>query len=73
MPFVKHRGVKREYVKVRVELPDPTIKRVLVVETNMPTSDKEHGFDPMEFRTLVDAVREGLKHALADVAEIDKV
>jgi hypothetical protein len=43
MPYVDHPRVVRDRIIVRVQLPDPTVKHVLRVETKMPMSPQEAG------------------------------
>ena len=70
MPHVDHPTVVRDRIIVRVQLPDPRTKHVLVVEVNMPTSAEDAGFDQEEYNALVDAVRAGMNRAGVDEAEI---
>ena len=57
MPIVDHPKVKSSHIIVEVNFPDPTIKRVLVVEAQMPLLESEPGYAPAEFDALVDAIR----------------
>jgi hypothetical protein len=67
---VKHPKVMRDRIVVRVQLPDPRIRHVLVVETKMPMTRQDAGFDEDEFSALVEAVRAGMDRTNADEAEI---
>ena len=74
MPRVKHRRVTRDYVIVRLNLPDPNTKQILVVETDMPLSDSDPGFDQDDFNSLVQAVRAAIEdRSSIDAAEITTV
>ena len=57
MLTVNHPKVKRVRIIVEVNFPDPTIKRVLVVDAQMPLHESEPGYIPAEFDALVDAIR----------------
>ena len=56
MPIVDHPKVKSTRIIVPVEFPDPTIKRILVVEAQMPLHETEPGYDHAEFDALIDAI-----------------
>ena len=73
MPHVDHPKVNRDRIIVRVQLPDPRTKHVLIVETKMPISAQDTGFDQEEFNGLVEAVRAGMDRAGVDEAEIVSV
>lgn len=70
MPHVDHPEVVRDRIIVRVQLPDPRIKHVLVVETKMPISAQDAGFDQEEYNALIEAVRAGMDRTGTDEAEI---
>ena len=70
MPHVDHPKVVRDRIVVRLELPDPRTKHILEVETNMPISPRDAGFDQEAYDALVEAVREGMDRAGADEARI---
>jgi hypothetical protein len=57
-------------VIVRVELAAPRTKHILEVETKMPISPRNAGFDREEYDALVEAVRIGMDRAGADEARI---
>ncbi len=61
MPTVDHPKVKSARIIVEVNFPDPTIKRVLVVEAQMPLHESEPGYTPAEFDELVDVIRAVMK------------
>jgi hypothetical protein len=73
MPHVDHPKVVRERIVVRVDLPDPRPKHILEVETKMPISRDEAGFDQDKYDALVEAVRAGMDRANADEARIVRV
>ncbi len=56
MPTVDHPKVKRDRIIVRLKLPDPTIKHVLLVEAQMPLIKTDPGFNQAEYDALVQAV-----------------
>lgn len=70
MAHVQHPRVTRDRMHVRVELPDPRRRRVLVVWTDVPMSPQDAGFDQEEFESLTEAVREAMERLGADEAEI---
>lgn len=70
---VDHPDVVRERTIVRAQFPDLTIKHVLVVETKMPISMQDDGFDEGQYNALVEAVRTAVPLVGADEAEIVQV
>jgi hypothetical protein len=72
MPHVDHPQVVKDQLRVRVNLPDPP-KRILVVETTMPLSPRDPDFDQEEYDDLVEAVRTGMDRIRADEAEINRI
>jgi len=70
VPHVHHPKVVTDRIIVRVQLPDPRIKHVLVVETKMPMRPQDPGFDEEEFNDLVEAVQAGMDRTGTDEAEI---
>jgi hypothetical protein len=73
MTHVDHPKIVRERIVVRVELPDPRTKHILEVETKMPITPGDAGFDREEYDALVDAVRAGMDRAGADEAKIVRI
>jgi hypothetical protein len=69
MPYFDHAEVVKDQLRIRVHLPDPP-ERILVVETRMPISSRDPGFDQEEYDGLVEAVRAGMERAGAEEAEI---
>ena len=51
-------------------MPDPNVRRVLVVETDIPLTEKHKGYDPEQFASFVDMVREAMEEVEAEKAEI---
>jgi hypothetical protein len=60
-------------VRTSLELPDPNLHCVLVVETDMPMTEKDEGYDPKEFGAFVDAVTDAMNRIGAEKAEISRV
>ncbi len=56
MLIVDHPKVKSTRISVEVNFPDLTIKRILIVEAQMPLHESEPGYDAAEFSELTDAI-----------------
>jgi len=72
MHFVDHHRVVKTSVRIRVELPDQTLHRVLVVETDMPISEGDVDYNAEEFGKLVNAITAAMERSGAEKAEIIK-
>jgi len=70
MPHVDHPKVVEDRIIVRVRLPDPTVKHVLRVETKMPMTAHEAGFDQEKYDGFIKAVRAAMDRTGAHEAEI---
>ena len=57
MPRVQHPKVIWDRVIIRVDFPDTTLKRILMVEVDMPLEESDPKFNPSEFEALVQAVQ----------------
>lgn len=56
VPKIDHPSVVREQRVFQVNFPDLTVKRILIVEVNIPFIEDEPEFDADEFARLVDAI-----------------
>jgi hypothetical protein len=70
MELSNYPGVSKVIVSTRLDLPDPNVHRVLVVETDIPLTEKHEGYDPDQFASFVDVVREAMDEVEAEKAEI---
>jgi hypothetical protein len=51
-----HPQVARQFLSFRVSLPDPVCHRILVVETTLPLSEKQDGYDHTQLGSFVEFV-----------------
>ena len=70
MPHVNHPEVIKDRIVVRMQLPSPGIKRILVVDTKMSINAQDTKFDQEKFDTLVSAVKLAMAKNDVDEAEI---
>lgn len=70
MTLSNYPGVTKVIVSTRLALPDRNVHRVLVVETDIPLSEKHEGYNPKQFASFADAVRQEMDEVEAEKAEI---
>jgi hypothetical protein len=70
MELSNYPGVTKVIVSTRLKLPDPNVHRVLVVETDIPLTEKHEGYDPDQFAMFVEVVRAAMDEVEAEKAEI---
>ena len=73
MRLLDHPGITKVAVGVRVTSPDHKVCHILTVETNMPLSKKQSGYDQDQFDRLLHAVAETMEEIGADEADIHAV
>jgi hypothetical protein len=71
MTTYNHPNATKVIVSTRLEWPNPGIPhRVLVVEANIPLSEKIVGYDSVKLGSLIDFVLETMEKVQAEKAEI---
>jgi len=70
MELSNYPGVSKVIISTRIALPDPNVHRVLVVETDIPLTEKHEGYDPDQFEMFVCVVRKAMDEVEAEKAEI---
>jgi hypothetical protein len=71
MTTYNHPNATKVIVSTRLNWPNPGIPQcVLVVETNIPISEKIEGFDSTKLGSLIDFVSETMEKVQAETAEI---
>jgi hypothetical protein len=71
MTTYTHPNASKVIVSTRLETPNPGIPyRVLVVEANIPLSERLEGYDQAKLGSLLDFVSETMGKLQADKAEI---
>ena len=71
MTTYNHPNATKVIVSTRLEWPNPGIPhRVLVVEANIPLSEKIRGYDSAKLGSLIDFVSETMEKVEAETAEI---
>ena len=70
MKLSDHPQVTRTFLSFRVSLPDPVCHRILVVETTLPLSEKQSGYDHDQLGAFVEFVGGQMEEAGAEKAEI---
>jgi len=73
MRLLDHPGITKVAVGARLTLPDPKVYRVLTVETDMPLSKKQSGYDQDQFDRLIHAVAQTMEEIGADQVDIHAV
>lgn len=68
---IAHPRVSRATIMLAVELPDPNVKRVLRVETDMPLPG-ESGFNQEDYDALCKAVLAAMERHGAERAEVGR-
>jgi len=63
-------GITRVFVGTRVRLPDPKVYHTPTVETDIPLSKKQSGYDQDRFDRLLHAVADTMEEIGADEAAI---
>jgi hypothetical protein len=70
MPLTDNEQVKRIRKVVGLRLPDPNIKDILVVETDLPLRPDQAGYNAEALESLRHAVTEEMNRIGADEAQI---
>jgi hypothetical protein len=65
-----HPQVTRKFLSFRVSWPDPVCHRILVVETTLPLSEKQDGYDHAQLESFVEFVGKHMEEKSAEKAEI---
>jgi len=65
-----HPQVARKFLSFRVSWPDPVCHRILVVETTLPLSEKQDGYDHAQLGSFVEFVGGHMEEVGAEKAEI---
>lgn len=73
MVTVNHPSVLRARIKLNVALPNPTITHVLMVETEMPLTSDQEGFDDKKLGELTEAIVQAMKGTQAERADVIQV
>lgn len=65
-----HPHVTRKFLSFRVSWPDPVCHRILVVETTLPLSEKQDGYDHAQLESFVEFVGGHMEEVGAEKTEI---
>jgi len=65
-----HPHVTRKFLSFRVSWPDPVCHRILVVETTLPLSKKQDGYDHAQLESFVEFVGGHMEEVGAEKTEI---
>jgi hypothetical protein len=68
--FSDHPQVTKEFLSFRVSWPAPVCHRILVVETTLPLSEKQDGYDYAQLEAFVEFVGGHMEEVGAEKAEI---
>jgi hypothetical protein len=68
--LAEHPQVTRKFRSVRLSWPDPVCRHILVVETTLPLSEKQAGYDPARLESFVELVGGQMEEDGFDKAEI---
>jgi len=67
---LRHSQITRTFLSFRVLWPDPACHRILVVETTLPLSEKQKGYDHAELESFIEFVGKHMEEIGAEKAEI---
>jgi len=70
MPLTDNPHVRSARKVLRLTLPDPRIKEILIVETDLPLRSNQDGYDAAALELLKKAVMEDLARSSAEEAQI---
>jgi hypothetical protein len=71
MTTYKHSYANKVIISTRLQWPNPgTPQCILVIEANIPLSEKIEGYDSIKLGSLIDFVLETMEKAQAEKAEV---